>query len=100
MRAKSLEEIKRILREYKPILAKKFYVKEINLFGSYVRGEETPSSDIDILVEFEKPIGLEIVDLNDYLEQVLGIKVDVVSKKAVIRQPRLWQHIKEELVSA
>ncbi len=99
MGAKSLEEIKRILQEHKPVLAKKFYVKEINLFGSYVRGEETSSSDIDILVEFKKPIGLKIVDLKDYLEQILGTEVDVVSKKAVIRKPRLWQYIKEELVS-
>jgi len=99
MGAKSLEEIKRILREHKPVLANKFYVKEINLFGSYVRGEETSSSDIDILVEFEKPIGLEIVDLKDYLEQILGVKVDVVSKKAVIRKPRLWKYIREELIS-
>ena len=87
------EEIKRILREHKPVLANKFYVKEINLFGSYVRGEETSNSDIDILVEFEKPIGLEIVDLKDYLEQILGVKVDVVSKKAVIRRRRLWKYI-------
>ena len=99
MGAKSLEEIKRILREHKPVLANKFYVKEINIFGSYVRGEETSSSDIDILVEFEKPIGLEIVDLKDYLEQILGVKVDVVSKKAVIRKPRLWKYIREELIS-
>lgn len=99
MGAKSLEEIKRILREHKPILANRFHVKEINLFGSYVRGEETSASDIDILVEFEKPIGLEIVDLKDYLEQILGVKVDVVSKKAVIRKPRLWKYIREELIS-
>jgi len=99
MGTKSLEEIKRILQEHKSILAKKFQVKEINLFGSYVRGEETSASDVDILVEFERPIGLKIVDLKDYLEQILGIKVDVVSKKAVIRKPRLWQYIREELVS-
>ncbi|OAQ20794.1 nucleotidyltransferase family protein [Thermosulfurimonas dismutans] len=96
---KSLEEIKRILQAHKPVLAKEFCVKETNLFGSYVRGEETTASDIDILVEFEKPIGLKIIDLKDYLEQILGLEVDVVSKKAVIRKPRLWQHIKEELVN-
>ena len=99
MKTKSLEEIRRIIQEHKPILAKEFQVKEINIFGSYVRGEETSDSDVDILVEFEKPIGLKIVDLKDYLEQILGIKVDVVSKKAVIRRPRLWKYIKEELVS-
>jgi predicted nucleotidyltransferase len=64
-----------------------------------VRGEETSASDVDILVEFERPIGLKIVDLKDYLEQILGIEVDVASKKAVIRKPRLWQYIREELVS-
>ncbi len=100
MGTKSLEEIKLILQKHRPILAKEFQVKEINLFGSYVRGEETSVSDVDILVEFEKPIGLKIVDLKDYLERILGIKVDVVSKKAVIRRPRVWEYIKEELVSA
>ncbi len=99
MKTKSLKEIKRILQEHKSILAKEFHIKEINLFGSYVRGEGTPASDIDILVEFEKPIGLRIVDLKDYLEQILGAEVDVVSKKAVLRRPRLWKYIKEELVS-
>ena len=98
MGVKSLEEIKRILRRHKPLLASKFHVKEIGLFGSYVRGDETSNSDIDILVEFKKPIGLEIVDLKDYLEQILGVKVDLVSKKAVVRKPRLWKYIREELI--
>ena len=99
METKSLEELKCILRKHKPTLRTEFHVKEIYLFGSYTRGEQTAKSDIDILVEFEKPIGLKIVDLKDYLEAILGTKVDVVSKKAILRRPRLWKYVKEELVS-
>ena len=61
-----LEEIKKILRDHKEELKRKFGVKEIGIFGSYVRNEQTEVSDIDILVDFEKPIGWEIVDLKEY----------------------------------
>ena len=95
---KTLEEIKRILREHKEELKRKFGVKEIGIFGSYVRNEQTEVSDIDILVDFEKPIGWEIVDLKEYLEEILGIRVDIVTKGGVVRKPLLWKYIKEEVV--
>ncbi len=95
---KTLEEIKKILREHKEELKRKFGVKEIGIFGSYVRNEQTEVSDIDILVDFEKPIGWEIVDLKEYLEKILGIKVDLVPKGGVVRKPLLWKYIKEEVV--
>jgi predicted nucleotidyltransferase len=95
---KTLEEIKKILREHKEELKRKFGVKEIGIFGSYVRNEQTEVSDIDILVDFEKPIGWEIVDLKEYLEKILGIKVDLVPKGGVVRRHLLWKYIKEEVV--
>ncbi len=95
---KTLEEIKKILREHKEELKRKFGVKEIGIFGSYVRNEQTEVSDIDILVDFEKPIGWEIVDLKEYLEKILGINVDLVPKGGVVRKPLLWKYIKEEVV--
>ena len=95
---KTLEEIKKILGEHKEELKKKFGVKEIGIFGSYVRNEQTEISDIDILVDFEKPIGLEIVDLKEYLEKILGIKVNLVPKGGVVRKPLLWKYIKEEVI--
>lgn len=68
-----LEEVKAILSSQKEILAERFKVKEISVFGSYVRGEGE-LGDIDILVEFGEPEGWEFVDILKYLEDVLGRK--------------------------
>ena len=95
---KKLEEIKEILRKHKKELRERFGVKEIGIFGSYVRNEQTESSDVDILVESERPIGWEIVDLKEYLEKILGIKVDLVSKGGIVRRPLLWKYVKEEVI--
>ena len=73
-------------------------VKRIAIFGSYARREETPLSDVDILVEPERPIGWEIVDLHDFLEELLGIKVDLVTAGALRRKPMLWESVQEDLV--
>ena len=97
--AVKIEEIKKVISNYKKELKEKYKVKEIGIFGSYVRGEQQEISDIDILVEFEEPIGWEIVDLHEYLEEVLGVKVDLVTKGAVMRKPLLWQSIKEDLIN-
>jgi len=93
-----LEEIERILREHKEELSRKFKVKEIGIFGSYVRGEAKETSDIDILVDFYEPIGWEIVNLKEYLESLLGVKVDLVTKDGVMRKPKLWKYIREKLI--
>ena len=76
---KSLEEILRILREHKEDLAQRYGVQEIAVFGSYARGEQTPLSDVDILVTLRKPLGLRFFELWDYLENLLGLHVDPVS---------------------
>ena len=68
----------------------------IYLTGSYARGEETPESDIDILVELNGPIGWDFTELNDYLEQLLGNRVDLVSIKAL--KPQLKDDILSEVV--
>ncbi len=95
---KSLEEIERVLREHKRELCERFGVSAIAVFGSYARSEETELSDVDILVEFERPIGWEIVDLKDYLEELLGVPVDVITKNAAMSRKGLWEHIREDLV--
>src|SRR4030042_7051153 len=93
-----LERIKSLLSEQKPLLAEKFKVKEIGIFGSFVRGEQVDASDIDILVEFSKPVGFfTFIDLEDHLSEVLGIKVDLVSKKAL--KPHIGRNILRELVT-
>lgn len=79
---KSLDEIKEILAEHKEQLKEKYNIGEIGIFGSYIKGEHKEISDIDILVEFEKPISLlKLVNMENYLSELLGIKVDLVPKR-------------------
>ncbi|MHA1371995.1 MAG: nucleotidyltransferase family protein [Promethearchaeota archaeon] len=67
------------------------------MFGSFVRGEAKEDSDVDILVEFEKPIGFfKFLELEEYLSDLIGKKVDLVSKKAL--KPHVGKYILEELV--
>jgi predicted nucleotidyltransferase len=94
---KSLEEIKFTLETVKPTLRERFKVKNIGVFGSYVRGEQNRRSDVDLLVEFEEPVGLfEFMDLEMYLSDLLGVKVDLVSKKAL--KPHIGKRILEEVI--
>lgn len=94
----NIETIKSKLIEQKPLLAEKFKVKEIGIFGSVVRGEQGEASDIDILVEFFEPIGFfAFIDLEDYLSEILEAKVDLVSKKAL--KPHIGRNILRELVT-
>ena len=94
---RSLEEIKKISTEHKEELREKFKVRDLGIFGSYVRGEQKRRSDIDVLVSFEKPIGLfEFMDLEEYLKKLFGAKIDLVSKKAL--KPYIGKYILEEVV--
>lgn len=80
---KNISEIKSILSVNKAKLLNKYGLKEIYIFGSYSTGTASELSDIDIMVELEKPIGLKFVDLANELENLLNIRVDLVSKGAV-----------------
>jgi len=92
-----LRQIKEIIKEHRDELVGKFKVKEIGVFGSYVKGEERKRSDVDILVEFREPVGLfEFLDLEEYLAKLIGLKVDLVSKKAL--KPTIGQYILKEVV--
>jgi uncharacterized protein len=79
-------EIIEKLRELKPVLAREYNVKEIGLFGSYSDNKQNEESDIDILVEFDKPIGWKFFSLEKYLEDIFKKKVDLVTKKALKKQ--------------
>ncbi len=95
----TLEEVKNLLKQHKQELEDRFKVKEIGIFGSYVRGEQKKRSDMDILVEFKEPIGLlQFIELEEHLENLLGVKVDLVSKKAL--KPRIGEHIMKEVIYA
>jgi uncharacterized protein len=94
---KNVEAIKRTLFEHKAELKEKFKVKNIGVFGSYVRGEQKGSSDVDVLVEFDDPVGLfEFMKLENYLSDLFGVKVDLVSKKAL--KPHIGERILEEVI--
>ena|SRR3989304_695329 len=94
---KSLEEVKKTLQSHKEELKKKYGVRKIGIFGSYVRGEAKKGSDIDILVDFEKPIGLQFVELADELERLLDIKVELITKDALMQKARLWKNVSRDL---
>jgi predicted nucleotidyltransferase len=75
-----LENTTKVLQKLKPTLATLYHVDTIGLFGSVVRDDFVPdSSDVDIVVNFTKPIGIEFVDLSYFLEKELNKKVNVVS---------------------
>jgi predicted nucleotidyltransferase len=74
-----LDRMEARLRDLKPELERRFGVIRIGVFGSVARGEEDADSDVDVLVELEEPIGWELVDLQDRLEEVLGRRVDLVT---------------------
>jgi predicted nucleotidyltransferase len=73
-----------------------YNVKRLGVFGSYVHDSQTDSSDIDILVEFDKPIGWEIVDLKLYLEEILRKNVDLVTIRSL--RPELREIILRDVV--
>jgi predicted nucleotidyltransferase len=89
--------VKDTLKRLKPLLADKYHVSSIGLFGSIVRDDfSAGSSDIDIIVDFSKPIGIEFVDLANYLEKSLNGKVDLVSRKGV--KSKYFLQIEPEIV--
>lgn len=95
---KTLNEIIQKLKELKPVLERDYNVSELGVFGSYVRGEQKETSDVDILVDFtEEAIGLfKFMDLEELLQNVLGEKPDLVCKDSL--KPRIGKQILSEVV--
>ncbi len=94
---KNVEEVKAILKEHKAEVAKKYRVREIGIFGSFVRGEQKRRSDVDILVTFSgMPDVFLYMELEDYLGKLLRKKVDLVRKEAI--RPELRKRILKEAV--
>ncbi len=94
------EKVINTLRREFPYLRDNYRVKRIALFGSFVRGIQREDSDIDILVEFDKPIGLKFVELAEYIENLLGRKVDILTSRGIegIRVKKVVRDIEESLV--
>jgi len=89
-------KIKKALERLKPELAKKYHVSSIGLFGSVVRNDFTAESDIDIIVDFNQKIGIEFIDLAEYIENILRKKVDLVSKNGI--KEKYFKEIESEIV--
>ena len=90
------DQIRQKLKDHLAILSKEFKVRKIGIFGSYARNEATADSDIDILVEFREPIGWEFVDLQNYLEEILRHRVDLVTVRAL--KPQLKDTILSDVI--
>jgi predicted nucleotidyltransferase len=91
-----IDEIKKVLRDYKSVLKDKYHINTLGIFGSYTRGEQSSDSDIDILVDFIAPISLfEFIDLEEELSKLLHVKVDLVSRNAL--KPYIGKRILSEV---
>ena len=93
---KTREEIVSILAKQKPDLQNRFKLRSMALFGSYARGEQQAESDVEILVDVDPSIGLDCVSLAETIEELLGMPVELVSRRAV--KPRKLGFIKQELI--
>ncbi|PKP57433.1 MAG: nucleotidyltransferase [Candidatus Altiarchaeales archaeon HGW-Altiarchaeales-1] len=94
--SKASFEIEEKLKKYKQLLKEKFKVKNIGIFGSYARGEESKNSDVDLLVEFYEPVGWEFIDLKEFLEELIKKDVDLVTIRAL--KPQLKDNILKDVV--
>ena len=98
LRKRNIPKAKPLLRSWRlgVRLKKKYAVKEIGIFGSCARGEQNETSDLDILIELEKPVGIvKFLKLEKHLSLLLEAKVEVVTKKAL--KPYIGRQILQEV---
>jgi uncharacterized protein len=93
---KTRDDILSTLAQSKPELASRFKVRQLALFGSYARGDQQADSDVDILVDVDPHIGLGFVTLAETIERLLGVHVDLISRRAIT--PSNWTLIEPELI--
>ncbi|MBK9436905.1 MAG: nucleotidyltransferase family protein [Chloracidobacterium sp.] len=91
----TLDSIQRTLTLRKAELFERFRIKNLAIFGSYARNEQRSDSDIDILVEFDAPVGIEFIELADQLESILKLRVDLVSRSGI--KPKYYRAISNDL---
>jgi uncharacterized protein len=94
----TLDQLLTILRKHKPELQRKYPVSKLGVFGSYARGEATAASDIDIAVEINGPMGLSFVAMADEIEDLFGIKTDVVPLRSI--KPHYLASVQKDIVYA
>jgi uncharacterized protein len=88
--------ILKVLEQNKSLLFSSYPIKSLGLFGSAVRGDFNEGSDIDILVDFDRPVGIEFIDLADTLERILHQKIDLVSRNGI--KPKYFKEIEKDLI--
>ena len=94
----TLQQIIKALKQQLPFLAEMYHVESLGIFGSYVRNEQGPDSDLDILVTFSETPGLlKFIELEHYLSDKLGVKTDLVMQDSL--KPRIGERILKEVVS-
>jgi len=96
MHRKTREEILNLLSENKTQLKNSFKVSRLALFGSYARGDQQPGSDVDILVDVDPSVGLEFVLLAEQIEQLIGLPVELVCRRAI--KPSHMKYIEPDLI--
>lgn len=93
----NINEVKDAIFGHKEILRNTYFVKDIGVFGSIARDEDTELSDVDILVEFSKPVGFfKFIELEKYLSEIFKKRVDLVTKNAL--KPAIKEDILKEVV--
>ena len=97
---KTRKHVLEILNREKFFLKERFHVKRMAIFGSFAKGIPTKNSDIDIFVEFDKPVGFQFIEMSDYLDKKLGLKTDILTPGGVksIRRKSVSRNIKQSLM--
>ena len=80
---RTIDEIRSTLSKHRNYLFQAYPIKSMAIFGSYARNESIDNSDLDILVEFNDRIGIRFIDLADEIEEIVGLKVDLVSRNGI-----------------
>ena len=88
--------IAKTLKDNKKDLLSRYHLTAIGIFGSFTREDFREDSDIDILIDYDQPIGIEFIDLAEELEKILDRKVDLVSKNGV--KPKYFEEIQKDLI--
>ena len=94
------DKVINVLKKEQGFLKRNFGVKKIAIFGSFAKGTQRAGSDVDIFVEFDRPLGFGFFQLSDYLESKLGRKTDILTPGGIqgIRIKKIAQNIKRSLV--
>lgn len=94
------QQITDVLRQQYPYLMATYGVKRIGLFGSYAKGTPHEQSDVDLVAEFNTPIGLKFIEFTEYLEHLFGVPVDVLTPAGIqgIRNARVAKDIQETII--